>query len=292
MKVVVNLNGRIHASSDVFIPIFDHGFLYGDSVYETLITYQGKPFYLKEHLDRLYQSASAIYIKPTWSKNRYTQEIKKTLQPLIKQKKDALIRITLTRGVGPIGLDPKLCKKPTNIIMAQELKTYSNSLYTQGVHLWIVERQRNAPRALNPAVKTCNFLNNVLAYIEAQNHKAYDGVMLNSKGLVAEGTTFNIFIVKNNVLKTPRLETGILPGITRHIVCTLAAKNGLKVLESDLKPRDVYGSDECFMTSTTKEVMGVTRCNNKKIASGKVGPLTQRLLQLYRGHVYKVLSLH
>jgi len=292
MNIVINLNGKLRTKKQAQVSIFDHGFLYGDSVYETLITYQGKPFCLDEHIRRLFKSAKAIHLKPSWSQPHYTRQIKKTIQPLWRKKREAIIRITLTRGVGAIGLDPSLCKKPTNIILAQEFKGYPKKYYTQGIHIWIVNTQRNAPAALNPAIKSGNFLNNILAFIEAQKHGAFDGIMLNHEGHIAEGTTSNIFIIKNNILKTPQIETGILEGITRDLVFRVAKKAQLQIQKTQLKPKDIYESDECFITSTTKEIMPVTRCNKKKIGHGYVGPVTQSLLHLYRKYVWEDLSLH
>ncbi|MBI2608852.1 MAG: aminotransferase class IV [Deltaproteobacteria bacterium] len=286
----ININGKLTSVKNARISIFDHGFLYGDSVYETLVTYDGRPFYLKEHLKRLERSAKAIHIKPTWSSEKYEKEILKTLKKFQKLKKEAIVRIMLTRGEGDIGLDPDLCKKPNNIILAWEFKGYPQKYYKKGINLHIVSVRRNAPNALNPAIKSCNFLNNILAFIEAKNKGAFDGVMLNQKGYVTEGTTSNIFIVKNNVLLTPKLETGILSGITRKLVFELCRKNNINAKEANITAQDVLRADECFITSTTKEVMPVSSCNGKKINQGGVRPLTKTLIHLYREHVNKVLG--
>ena len=293
MKVSLNVNGKIVGKNKAVVSVFDHGFLYGDSVYETLITYEGKPFLLDLHLERLYQSAKAIHIKPSWTKERYKKEIQKTLKTLVtNNKKKCLIRISLTRGVGPIGLDPALCKKPTNIIYAQEFRDYPPSFFKKGVQISLVATQRNSRFALNPAIKSCNFLNNILAYIEAKKHNSVEGVMLNFKGEITEGTTSNIFIVKNGVLKTPHLQSGILAGLTRHMIFKICKSEKIKVQETYLRPKDVLSADECFISSTTREIMPVTSCNGKKINKGRVGLITNKLINSFHSHVQKILDLN
>ncbi len=292
MQMVVNFNGKLQSVSQAKVSILDHGFLYGDSIFETLITYNGKPLCLKEHLNRLFNSAHSVYMKPTWSYKDYEKEIFKSIKPLVKKNKQCIIRIILTRGVGPLGYNPKLCPRPTNIILVQEFKGHPQKYFSKGVPIWLVERKRNSSDALNPAVKTGNLLNNVLAHIEAQSKGGFEALMLNHSGFITEATTSNVFIVKNNVLKTPPLEAGILQGITRSLVFKLAEQNKIKVQEVNLKPQDLFKSDECFITSTLKEIMPVTQCNKKPIAKGCVGPLSKRLLHLYRDYVQTLVSAH
>ncbi|HLD73403.1 MAG TPA: aminotransferase class IV [Bdellovibrionota bacterium] len=292
MKVVVNLNGVIKGANKATVSVFDHGFLYGDSIFETIIAYNGKPLCLKEHLARLFRSAKSVYMKPIWSTEKYEREIKRTLAHFDKKNLQHIIRIILTRGVGPIGYNPKLCPKPTNIILVQEFSGQPQKFFSQGVPIWLVNRKRNSRDALNPAIKTGNLLNNILAHIEAQKSGGFEAIMLNQAGYITEGTTCNVFVVKNNVIKTPPLEAGILAGITRKLVFKLARKARIKIKEVNLRPQDLFTSDECFLTSTLKEIMPVTHCNKKRISNGKVGPMTQRLIHLYRGYVRKVLFLH
>ncbi|MBI2026446.1 MAG: aminotransferase class IV [Deltaproteobacteria bacterium] len=319
MKISLNINGKLVTAHHAKVSIFDHGFLYGDSVYETLLTYEGRPFLLDLHLDRLFRSSSALQIKPSWSRDKYKKEIQKTLAPLVKQnkkkvmsqlwgrqgpseegdtvspttetlQKKCIIRICLTRGVGPIGLDPELCSKPTNIIYTQEFKDYPKSFYTKGINIRLVSTQRNSPFALSPAIKSCNFLNNILAFIEAKNHHALEGVMLNFKGHVAEGTTSNIFVVKDGVLRTPPLSSGILEGLTRWVVFEICKKEKIKATECVVRPHDIFKADECFISSTTREVMPVTKCDGKKIGTGHVGRVTQKLIRCFQEYAQRALS--
>lgn len=280
MKNYVYLNDKILPASEAKISIFDHGFLYGDGIYETLRVYDGVVFMLHEHLQRLFRSASLISL--TIPKD--FSEIKIALYDLLRANNlsNAYVRITISRGVGPIGLDPELCKEPTFVIIADEFKSYPKSFYEEGIKLIMANTRRNIKEALNPQIKSLNFLNNILAKIEAKEADAYEAIMLNASGYLAEGTISNLFFYSEDILCTPSVDCGILDGITRSLVIDLAIRNGIEVKEGFFLPEDLYGASEVFITNTTMEVMPVRRINNKKYQIGEVSRL---LLKKYRQEV-------
>lgn len=280
MKNYVYLKDKILPASEAKISIFDHGFLYGDGIYETLRVYDGVVFMLDEHLQRLFRSASLISLNIP----KNFSEIKIALYDLLRANNlfNAYVRITISRGVGPIGLDPELCKEPTFIIIAEEFKSYPKSFYEEGIKLIIANTRRNIKEALNPQIKSLNFLNNILAKIEAKKADAYEAIMLNASGYLAEGTISNIFFYSEDILCTPSVDCGILDGITRSLVIDLAIKNGIEVKEGFFLPESLYGASEVFITNTTMEVMPVRRVNNTKYQIGEVSRL---LLKKYRQEV-------
>jgi branched-chain amino acid aminotransferase len=274
----IHLNGRLVPAKEAVISVFDHGFLYGDGVYETMRVYDGVTFMLDEHLRRLFRSASLIGLTIPHDVDSLKASIYDTL--IANFLKNAFVRLTVSRGYGPIGLDPDLCPKPTIVIIAQEMKEYPKSFYEKGINIIIAETRRNFRGSINPQIKSLNFLNNILAKIEAKKGGAYDAIMLNVYGKLAEGTISNIFFFKDNILCTPSPECGILDGITRGVVKELAMRDGLKVEEGEFTKEDLYSAEEVFITSTTLEVMPVSKIDDREYA---VGYMTKLLHRAYRG---------
>ena len=284
----VHLNNKIIQASEAKVSVFDHGFLYGDGIYETIRVYDGVAFMLDEHLKRLFLSASLIGLNIT----KDFSEIKSAVYELLYANSltNAYVRITFSRGEGPIGLDPALCKEPTFVIMANEFKDYPKAYYKDGLKVIISPVRRNLKEAIDTRIKSLNFLNNILAKIEAKNYDAYEAIMVNSQGYIAEGTICNIFFLKDEVLCTPSIECGILDGITRAIVIDLAIRNGIKVKEGEFKISDLFGASEVFITNTTMEVMPVSSIYDYCFQNGRsvtypVGEVSKMLLSKYRQEV-------
>lgn len=275
--MLIYLNGRLVPQAQAKISVFDHGFLYGDGIYETLRVRHGAIFRLREHLDRLVASARGIAMRFPWSAATLTRAMLKTLRANRLTRGQAMLRITISRGPGAIGLDPALCRRPTVVIIALPYRPQPSSFYRRGVSVILAVRRRNAPQALPPCIKSTNFLNNVLAKIEAKRAHVFDAIFLNLQGCVAEGTTSNIFIVRRGVLETPSLHTGILAGVTRGEILRFARALKIPVRETLLHPRALFQADECFLTSTLIDILPVTRVNGRRIGTGRPGPITQRL---------------
>ncbi len=277
---MVFLNDRFVPKTEAVVSVFDHGFLYGDGIYETLRAYDGVVFRLDEHIERLFRSASFIGIDIP----KGIDEIKSLIyESLIANRlRNAYIRITISRGTGPIGLDPDLCLQPTFVIITEPFKQYPGSYYKNGVRAIVSSVRRNAKESLNPKIKSLNFLNNILAKIEAKKNEAYEAIMLSVEGYLAEGTITNIFFIKDNTLFTPSTDVGILDGITRAIIIGLAIRSGMRVMEGRFSLEDLYSADEVFISNTTMELMPVREVDNK---SFKVGIKTKGLHKLYAEEV-------
>src|SRR3990170_2612385 len=245
--------------------------------------YSGRFFHLDEHLDRLRRSADAVSLKLPLPLEKIRDILHESLT--LNSLRDAYVRIQISRGPGEIGLDPALCPEPTTVVVAKYLKRYPSEYYEKGVSVAVVQTRRNHPLALNPAIKGTNFLNNILAKIEANKAGAYEGIMLNWEGFVAEGTISNIFMVKGRVLRTPALNVGILEGVTRGLVLDLARNEKIPARESAFSPQELIGADECFITNSTMEIMPVTLIDAKPIGNSGPGPLTATLMRAYRHEV-------
>ncbi len=278
----VYLNNRLVPKTKARISVFDHGFLYGDGVYETLRAYNGVVFKIDEHIERLFRSALMIGLKLPKTHEGIKRAIHKTIET--NRHKEAYIRLSISRGEGPLGLDPELCAKPTFVIMSNLFKGHPEKNYRQGVKIAIVDIKRNFKGALNPKIKSLNFLNNILAKIEAKNRGAYEAIMLNHEGHIAEGTICNIFFVRNNVLYTPETGVGILDGITRKIILDSARDLKIKTKEGKFRRNDIYKAREVFISNTTMEVMPVTTVDDKKIGT-KTGKITKILHSAYKKNV-------
>ena len=271
----IYLNDRFVPPEEAVVSVFDHGFLYGDGVFETMRAYRGRVLLLAEHLARLERSASRLALQLPVSLEALAGLIQASVER--NRLSEAYIRVTVSRGPGEIGLDPALCKTPTLIIIANPFRRYPDSFYTEGVGVAIVRTRRNLPEALPPEIKTLNFLNNILAKIEATAAGAYEGVMLNHREELTEGATSNLFVVQHGRLRTPGLECGILEGITRGIVLQLAKELALPTEEARLHVADLYGAEECFLTNTTHEVLPVTKVDGQPVGTGRPGQITGRL---------------
>ncbi len=270
----IYMNNDLVERSEAKVSVFDHGFLYGDGIYETMRVYDGVVFMFDEHLRRLFRSASLIRLDIP----KDTDEIKTAVFDTLRANslKDAYLRITVSRGYGQIGLDPDLCRQPSFIIVAEEMKEYPSSLYERGIKVIIAKTRRNLKEALNPQIKSLNFLNNILAKIEAKEQSAYEAIMLNHLGQITEGTISNLFFYKDDVLCTPSIECGILDGITRGIVIDLATLEGLRVREGFFVPEDLRDADEVFITNTTLEIMPVSIVDGREYRVGQVSRLLHR----------------
>ena len=282
------LNDRFVRKEDALISVFDHGFLYGDGVYETLRAYGRRIFRLRQHLARLRRSASLIGLDVPMVE----EDLIPVLQEAMKRNdlSDAYLRITISRGEGSIGLDPRLCPRPTVVVMSQPLQPYPIELFNAGVSLAIVNTRRNLAAALPPMIKSLNFLNNILAKQEASCAGAFDGLMLNAEGHLTECTTSNMFFVKDGCVYTPSVACGILDGITRESVLSLARDQGFPTEEGCYPPDALLQADECFLTNTTMEIMPVQDIDKRPIGKERPGPVTGRLRELFRANLPRFLE--
>ncbi|HEU4685373.1 MAG TPA: aminotransferase class IV [Nitrospira sp.] len=268
---------------EAVVSVFDHGFLYGDGVYETLRSYGPRIFMLDQHVARLKRSADAIGLRVPIPEREWPVLLHDAMSrnDVGNERTDAYLRISISRGVGEIGLDPALCRSPTVVIIAKSLTRPSDAMYQTGVDLIVAKTRRNLPSALDPRIKATNFLNNILAKREAIAARVFDSLLLNWESHVAECTVSNIFFVAEGRLYTPSLACGILDGITRQIVLTLANREGIPVEEGKFAPKRLLQADECFLTNTTMEVMPVTEVDGQPIGTGRPGPVTTKLHQIF-----------
>jgi len=279
MKVYIN--GKFYEKEEAKISVFDHGLLYGDGVFEGIRSYHRLVFKLKEHIDRLFESAHTIMLEIPLTKEALIKAVIETLK--VNRLSDAYIRLVVTRGEGDLGLDPRKCKgNATVIIIADKIVLYPEKFYKNGLEIITVPTIRNLPEALNPQIKSLNYLNNILAKIEAVNAGYDEAIMLDSLGYVAECTGDNIFIVKHNHLYTPPQCMGTLRGITRDTVLEIARKEKIPVHEHVLTRHEVYISDECFLTGTAAEIIPVVKVDGRRIGTGKPGPLTLKLMKKFK----------
>jgi len=280
----IYLNDRFVKESEATVSVFDHGFLYGDGVYETIRSYGEKIFMRDQHLARLNRSAEAIGLTiPNRDWPSLLHESMKRNE-VGNDQIDAYIRITISRGTGDIGLDPALCPNPTIVVITKPLKTPPSERYREGVSLIVAKTRRNLPDALDPQIKATNFLNNIQAKREAIAAGAFDSVLLNWESHVTECTVSNVFFVQAGQLCTPSLACGILDGITRGVILTLARENRITVSEGRFGVEALRQAEECFLSNTTMEVMPVTRLDGRHIGNGKPGPLTRQLHQIFVTH--------
>ena len=276
----VYLNGKFVDHSKAVVSVFDHGLLYGDGVFEGIRSYDGLIFKLREHIDRLFESAHTIMLRIPMSKPELIDVVKQSLR--VNQLKNAYIRLVVTRGEGDLGLDPRKCSQPTVFAIADKIQLYPQSLYARGLELITVATQRNVPEALNPQIKSLNYLNNILAKIEAITAGFEEAIMLSHSGYVTECTGENIFLVKGKQLLTPPPYIGVLRGITRQTVMALAAARRLQVREELLTRHDLFNADEVFLTGTAAEIVPVVKIDGRVIGKGSPGPVTKRLQQAFR----------
>lgn len=278
MKIYID--GEFYDKENAKISVFDHGLLYGDGVFEGIRFYSGRVFRLEEHIDRLFDSARAIALNIGLEKSAVIEATLETIRQ--NNLQDGYIRLVVTRGVGDLGLNPMLCPKASMFIIASKITLYSADKYENGLDVVTCATRRIPHGALSPMVKSLNYLNNVMAKIEAQNAGAGEGLMLNEQGFVSECTGDNIFIIKNGVISTPPIAAGALAGVTRAVVFDLAAELGIPIREPMMTRYDIFTADECFLTGTAAEVIPAVKLDTRPIGDGKPGPITQRLIGRFR----------
>ena len=285
MELKVWIDGKLVNKGDAKVSVYDHGLLYGDGVFEGIRVYHGKIFESEAHLRRLYESAKSIRLTIPMS----PQEIQAAMEETVRANnfRDCYIRLIVTRGVGNLGLNPRGCDRPSVIVIADHIAIYPKEMYEQGMTVITSTVIRNHPNAISPRVKSLNYLNNILAKIEAVDAGVPEAIMLNGDGSVAECTADNIFVVRRGQLQTPGTADGILEGITRAVILRLARAQGMDCVEKTLQRHDLYIADECFLTGSAAEVIPVTKIDGRVIGKGEPGPITQKLIKAFRDYVGK-----
>ena len=276
----IYIDGKFYSEASAKVSVFDHGLLYGDGIFEGIRFYNGRVFRLEEHLARLWDSARSICLEIPMTVRDMTEAVLETIRQ--NHLRDGYIRLLVTRGIGNLGLNPMQCKRPSVIIIAAMIALYHESFYRKGLTIVTCATRRSNPAALNPAVKSLNYLNNVMARIEANLASADEALMLNDAGNVAECTADNVFVIKRGQIFTPPITAGALRGITRGIVFEIAAELGIKVLETDITRHDIFVADECFLTGTAAEIIPVVKADGRLIGNGKPGPITTRTMARFR----------
>ena len=281
MSATINVNGRITDERDAVISVFDHGFLYGEGIYETLRTYHRRPFLYERHMRRLRRSAKMIELPLPFTDDELAAQVRDT-QALAKIDGEVYIRVLVTRGIGDLSYDLKATPKPSIVIIVKPHVDPPPGVYDAGVRVVIVDVVRNHPDSVNPMIKSNNLMNSALAMQEALRTDAFEGLMRNYRGELTEFTTANLFIVKRGVALTPPLEAGLLPGITREFLFDVGKDVGVDVREQALRDDDLFSADEAFLTSTTREAVPIVTVNDRTIGGGRPGPVTWKLLEEFR----------
>jgi len=286
MALKVWIDGKLYDKDDAKISVYDHGLLYGDGVFEGIRVYSGRVFRAADHLARLWDSAKAIRLTIPYTR----QEVQAAMEQTIKANNftDCYIRLVVTRGTGYLGLNPNKCPRATMIVITDTIELYPKEMYEKGMAVITASVIRNHPNAISPRVKSLNYLNNILARIEANDAGVPEAIMLNHEGNVAECTADNIFIVRAGHIYTPTITDGILEGITRNVILELAAKLKIPATERTLQRHDLYIADECFLTGSAAEVVPVTKIDGREIGSGQVGQITRKLMDAFGRHVRQV----
>ncbi len=277
---LIYIDGQYYPKSEAKVSVFDHGFLYGDGVFEGIRAYNGRIFKCKEHIDRLYMGAKTIGLSIPLNKTEMTEALLDICRK--NEIRDGYIRLVVSRGMGDLGLSPTKCPRPSVVIIADSIVLYPEEMYSEGMKVITASTRRNNPSALDPQIKSLNYLNNILAKIEADRAGVPEAIMLNTAGVVCECTGDNIFLVKDGVLITPPPYVGALDGITRAVVIELAGKLGYKVEEKEFTLYNVYNADECFFTGTAAEVIGVTEVDGRVIGSGMAGEITMKFMNAFK----------
>jgi branched-chain amino acid aminotransferase len=279
-QLLVWADGKLVPKAEAVVNVFDHGLLYGDGVFEGIRVYGGKIFESDAHIDRLYESAKAIRMTIPLPKQAWVDAIHETARA--NGFVDCYVRALVTRGVGPLGISPVKCATPSCFVICDSLDLYPRELYEKGMSVITCSVTRNHPNALSGRIKSLNYLNNILGKLEAIDAGVPDAIMLNPDGHVAEATAANLFIVRKGVLATPSIECGLLEGVTRNVILRIARDLGLPTEERVVPRFDLYVAEECFLTGTGAEVMPITQIDRRPVGDGKVGPVTQRLLEGFR----------
>jgi branched-chain amino acid aminotransferase len=282
MSATVNVNGRITSDRDAVISVFDHGFLYGEGIYETMRTYHGRVFLYDRHMRRLRNSARMIVLDLPFTDDELSKQIHETMAAAHLDGAEAYIRVLVTRGVGELTYDPSATPRPSVITIVKPQVDPPADAYERGVRAVIVDIVRNHPETVNPMIKSNNLLNSALAMQEALRRGGFEGIMRNYRGELSECTTSNLFIVRNGAALTPPLTAGLLPGITREFLFDVGRDVGVEVREQVLRDENLFGADEAFLTSTTREAVPIVTVDDRTIGSGKPGPVTAKLLEGFR----------
>ena len=280
MNLKIYIDGNFYDQSEAKISVFDHGLLYGDGIFEGIRFYNNRVFRLDEHIERLWSSARGIALDIPISPAEMIAATMETIRQ--NDLHDGYIRLLVTRGVGSLGLSPNSCRRPSVIIIAATIALYPEDCYRQGLTMITCATRRISPAALSPRIKSLNYLNNILAKIEAEDAGAAEGVMLNEQGYVAECTGDNLFVVKRGHIWTPPVNAGSLEGVTRQVVFELATQNQMPIGERDLTRYDIFTADECFLTGTAAEVIPAVQLDRRPVGTGQPGPLTLRLVEQFR----------
>lgn len=277
------LDGQIVEEADAKISVFDHGLLYGDGIFEGIRFYEGRVFRLTEHIERLFLSAKALLLKMPWTLEQICEYTLKTIRA--NGLRDGYIRLVITRGVGDLGLNPYLCETPSMFIIASGISLYPQELYDNGLEVVTCSTRRPTPASLSPQVKSLNYLNNVMAKVEALKAGAKEGLMLNEQGYVAECTGDNVFIVKKGEVLTPPISDGSLDGITRQVIFDLCEEMGITIREATMTRYDVYTADEAFLTGTAAETIPMVKLDEREIGDGKPGEISSKLIEAFKKKV-------
>ena len=281
----IYIDGKFYSEANAKVSVFDHGLLYGDGIFEGIRFYNGRVFRLEQHLERLWNSARSICLDIPMTRQEMTEALLETIRQ--NHLRDGYIRLVVTRGVGNLGLNPEQCKNPSVIIIAATIALYHEDFYRKGLSIVTVATRRSNPASLNPAVKSLNYLNNVMARIEANLASADEALMLNDAGNVAECTADNVFIIKHGQIFTPPTTAGALQGITRSVVFDIAGESDIKVIEADFTRHDIFVADECFLTGTAAEIVPVVKADGRIIGNGKPGPITTRIIARFREMIHQ-----
>lgn len=284
MSIKIWIDGTLVPKEEAKLSVYDHGLLYGDGVFEGIRAYNGRIFEEQAHLDRLYESAKSIRLQIPYAPDEVSKVMYDCMAANGLADGDCYIRLVVTRGAGDLGLDPRKCPKPTVFCIADKITLYPQEMYGDGLAIITASHCKNHPNATPPRIKSLNYLNSILGKIEAIDAGVLEAVMLNHLGFVAECTGDNIFIVKKDLVITPPTEAGILEGITRDVVIRLCAELGIKCVQRNLVRHDLYTCDECFLTGTAAEVIGVTKIDGRTIGEGAPGPIARRLKEAF--HAY------
>jgi branched-chain amino acid aminotransferase len=281
----IYIDGKFYSEANAKVSVFDHGLLFGDGIFEGIRFYNGRVFRLEQHLERLWNSARSICLTIPMTRQEMTEALLETIRQ--NHLRDGYIRLVVTRGVGNLGLNPEQCKNPSVIIIVATIALYHEDFYRKGLSIVTVATRRSNPASLNPAVKSLNYLNNVMARIEANLASADEALMLNDAGNVAECTADNVFIIKHGQIFTPPITAGALQGITRSVVFDIGSEFGIKVIEADFTRHDIFVADECFLTGTAAEIVPVVKADGRLIGNGKPGPITMRIIARFREMTHK-----
>lgn len=296
MAAVINVNGRITGEREAVVSVLDHGFLYGEGIYEVVRTYGGRPFLFDRHVRRLWRSALMIALQIPFTDAELSERVRETIaafhrrRPRPRRNEDVYVRILVTRGVGELSYDPASCPMPSLVVIVKPFVGHPPEVYEKGVKVALVPIVRNHPSSLNPLIKSNNLLNNALAAQEAFRRGAFDAVMRNHRGEIAECSISNLFVVKDGIVSTPPLDAGLLAGITREFVLEMAPEAGVPVREAVLHDPDLLGADESFLTSSTQEIVPIVQVDDTVIGSGRPGPITTKFRELYKQKIQALAS--